>query len=268
MAPQPRHPDTRATGFLQLIGHPLRWRLMTELARSDRLVSELTNRTGEPQNLVSYHLGKLRDAKIVSMRRSSADRRDAYYTANLRQIGDELSALGSALHPGLQHGVSPPTARTTSRTLARPTARLRVLFLCTGNSARSQMAQALTKARAHGRIEAFSAGSEPKPIHPLAIRAMQETFGIDLSKQQSRHLKVYSAQSFDWVITLCDKVREVCPEFPGHPQATHWSMPNPAAPDRTDGRDYEAFLNTARELDVRIDFLLAMLAHPGTDLKE
>ena len=69
--------------FLQLAAHPLRWRLLAELGRSDRMVSELTGLVGEPQNLVSYHLGKLREARLVSARRSSADRRDSYYTVCL-----------------------------------------------------------------------------------------------------------------------------------------------------------------------------------------
>ena len=72
--------------FLQLAGHPLRWRLLGELARSDRRVHELTAMVGEPQNLVSYHLGKLRQGGLVSTRRSSADRRDAYYSAELGRI--------------------------------------------------------------------------------------------------------------------------------------------------------------------------------------
>src|SRR5882672_9586810 len=93
--------------FLQLAGHPLRWRLLGELARSDRMVSELTGLVGEPQNLVSYHLGKLRDGRLVSARRSSADRRDTYYTVDLARIGGGLSASGGALHPGLR--LTPPS---------------------------------------------------------------------------------------------------------------------------------------------------------------
>src|SRR5947199_2258349 len=94
--------------FLQLAGHPLRWQLLGELARSDRTVHELTALVGEAQNLVSYHLGKLRDAQLVSTRRSSADRRDAYYTVDLTRIGVLLSATGRALHPGLR--LRPPDA--------------------------------------------------------------------------------------------------------------------------------------------------------------
>src|SRR5689334_25203027 len=87
--------------FLQLAGHPLRWRLLGELARSDRTVHELTGLVGEAQNLVSYHLGKLRDTGLVSARRSSYDGRDAYYTVDLACIGELLSATAGAIHPGV-----------------------------------------------------------------------------------------------------------------------------------------------------------------------
>src|SRR5438477_3551299 len=106
MNPQPLPADIAPPQFLQLAGHPLRWRLLSELARSDRVVSELTGLVGEPQNLVSYHLGKLREGRLVSARRSSADRRDTYYGLDLARIGALLSATGGALHPGLR--LTPP----------------------------------------------------------------------------------------------------------------------------------------------------------------
>lgn len=235
--------------FLQLAGHPLRWRLLAELARSDRMVHELTGRVGEPQNLVSYHLGKLREGRLVSARRSSADRRDTYYTADLPRIAALLSAAGGDLHPGLRLGGPEPGA-------LRPA---RVLFLCTGNSARSQMAEALVRARSGGVVEAFSAGSQPKPLHPNALRVMREEHGLDLSHHESRHLDVFADQRFDWVISLCDRVREVCPEFPGRPEVVHWSIPNPATGDADDAT-YPLFQQTAAELVTRIGFLLAALS--------
>src|SRR5215813_12684964 len=184
------------------------------------MVHELTGLVGEPQNLVSYHLGKLRDGRLVSTRRSSADRRDAYYTVDLARIAGLLSATGGALHPGLR--LTPPAPRA-----AGPDA-VRVLFLCTGNSARSQMAEALARVRSGGVVEAYSAGSHPKPLHPHAIKVMRDEHGIDLSGCVSKHLDVFVGQRFDCVISLCDRVREVCPEFPGHPESVHWSIPNPA----------------------------------------
>src|SRR5690242_12087627 len=94
--------DITPPEFLQLAGHPLRWRLLAELARSDRIVQELTGLVGEPQNLVSYHLGKLREGRLVIAKRSSADRRDTYYGLDLARFGQMLAAAGGALHPGLR----------------------------------------------------------------------------------------------------------------------------------------------------------------------
>ena len=251
MSFEPPLPDVAAPEFLQLAGHPLRWRLLRELARSDRAVSELTELVSEPQNLVSYHLGKLRNGRLVSARRSSADGRDTYYGLDLARFGSVLSATGGALHPGLRL-VPPPRD-------AAPIAPARVLFLCTGNSARSPMAEALTRVRSGGAIEAVSAGSHPRPIHPNAVRAMREAYGIDLTGHACASLGAFAGQRFDWVISLCDRVREVCPEFPGHPQAVHWSIANPATGD-PDDVTYPLFERTAAELDTRIEFLLARLA--------
>lgn len=235
--------------FFQLAGHPLRWRLLSQLARTDCLVHELTGLVGEPQNLVSYHLGKLRAAKLVFARRSSADRRDTYYGLDLARFGSLLSAAGGALHPGLRlrHAEKPD----------RPAAR--ILFLCTGNSARSQMAEALIRARSGGAVEAFSAGSEPKALHRNAVRAMREGFGLDLDGHVPKHLSVFAGERFDRIISLCDKVREVCPEFPGDPLMVHWSIANPATGEADDAT-YPLFQSVAAELDTRIEFLLADLA--------
>lgn len=243
--------------FLRAVGHPLRWRLLGELARSDRLVHELTGLVGQPQNLVSYHLGKLRDAQLVSARRSSADGRDAYYTVDLTRVGELLGATGAALHPGLR--LTPPPPPSSARPKA---ARVRVLFLCTGNSARSQMAEALARARSGGAVEAHSAGSRPKPLHPNAVRVMHEEHGLDLAGQRSKHLDVFARQRFDRVISLCDRVREVCPEFAGQPETIHWSIPDPAAGPGDDEASYPAFQQTAAELETRIGFLLAALTDP------
>ena len=240
--------------FLQLAGHPLRWRLLGELARSDRMVHELTGLVGQPQSLVSYHLGKLRDARLVSARRSSADRRDAYYTVDLPRLGAMLSATGGALHPGLRLVPRSPSDARSGAVTAR------VLFLCTGNSARSQMAEALARVRSGGLLEAHSAGSHPKPLHPNAGRVMRDEHGVDLAGQRSKHLSVFAQQRFDKVISLCDRVREVCPEFPGGPETAHWSIADPAAghADADEEASYAAFQQTADELETRIGFLLAV----------
>ena len=231
--------------FLKLAAHPLRWQLLSELARSDRRVGELCELAGRRQNLVSYHLRQLRDGGLVSVRRSAADGRDSYYVLDLAGCGELLASAGVALHPALAPA-TPPRPRTTG-----PSPLAHVLFLCTGNSARSQMAEVLCAQLSDGAVSAVSAGSHPKPLHPNAIRVMRDR-GIDISARRSKPLSEFSGHSFDQVISLCDRVREVCPEFPGAPELIHWSIPDPA---REPGRNLAAFERTAAELETRIGFL-------------
>ena len=195
--------------FFQLLADEQRWRLLRELAQSDRKVSELTELVGIPQNLASYHLASLRDAGIVSARRSSADRRDNYYRIDLRRCADLLCAIGPALQPGLRLDVAGPRIGDGRAPRRKPS----VLFLCTGNSARSQMAEALLEHHSGGTIRARSAGSHPRALHPNAVRVMAER-GIDISGRPTKHLDRFKGARFDRVITLCDKLREICPEFP------------------------------------------------------
>ena len=245
-------------GYLRLVAHPLRWRLLQELVASDRAVWELTQLVDEPQNLVSYHLRQLRDGGLVSARRSSADGRDTYYAVDLARCQGQLQAAGGALHPALALVPAPvrPPARRSGR---RP----RVLFLCTGNSSRSQIAEALLEHMSGGTVEAVSAGSHPKPLHPNAVRVMRKR-GIDISAKRTKHLDEFQAARFDLVITLCDRVREVCPEFPAHPQLAHWSIPDPALEGPTMRASYPAFDRTAGDLETRIRFLLHLLSEPST----
>jgi len=240
--------------FLQVLADEQRWRLVQELARSDRKVSELTELVGRPQNLVSYHLASLRNAGIVSARRSSADRRDTYYRMDMGRCTDLLSGVGSALQPGLRLDAVLPRTLDTRPPRRRPS----VLFLCTGNSARSQMAEALLEQRSGGTIRARSAGSHPKPLHPNAVRVMAE-LGIDISTRTTKHLERFRQTQFDRVITLCDKLREICPEFPGAAVTAHWSMPDPASEGSTDETSYPAFRRTVEELESRIPFLISEL---------
>jgi protein-tyrosine-phosphatase len=233
--------------FLDLAAHPLRWGILRELAHGDLRVRELTALLEQRQSLVSYHLGRLRSHGLVTTRRSSFDGRDTYYRADLARWQELFSQTAAALHPALRFGAPPA--------LQPATARARVLFLCTGNSGRSQMAEALLRDIAPDRISTFSAGSRPKPVHPDAIRVMGER-GIDIGAARSKHLSVFAAERFDHVITLCDRVREVCPDFPGHPDAAHWSVPDPAG--ESDGS--AAFARVADELTERIEFFLHVLA--------
>jgi ArsR family transcriptional regulator, arsenate/arsenite/antimonite-responsive transcriptional repressor / arsenate reductase (thioredoxin) len=225
--------------FLRLSAHPIRWLLLKELARSDLRVGELCELADERQNLVSYHLRLLREGGLVSARRSLADGRDTYYVLDLAGCSDQLAGAGAELHPGL-----------AGATRSDRVVRAHVLFLCTGNSARSQMAEAL--AEQIPGVTAESAGSRPKPLHPEAVRVMRER-GIDIAGRRSKHFDELAGTRFDHVVTLCDRVREVCPELPGGPTATHWSLRDPVA------EGGGAFERTADELAVRLAFFFA---HP------
>ena len=265
VAPVETSPAARVAGsdppaFLQLVAHPVRWRLLRELVHSDRAVRELTQLLGEPQALVSYHLGQLRAEGLVSARRSSADGRGNYYAVDLVRCGELLQTAGGALHPGLWLVPAPPG---TSRADRRPRRPKRVLFLCTGNSARSQIAEALLQEMSQGTLDSASAGSNPKPLHRNAVRVMKKR-GIDISANRTKHLDEFVAQRFDFVITLCDRVREVCPEFPSQPNLVHWSVPDPALEGPNDRATYPAFERTAAELETRIGFLLHLLDESST----
>jgi protein-tyrosine-phosphatase/DNA-binding transcriptional ArsR family regulator len=244
---------TTPPAFLRLTGHPVRWTLLGELARSDRQVRELAALVGQRQSLTSYHLSQLRDGGLVTVRRSSADKRDSYYSLDLAACRDRLDEAGGALHPGLR--LRPPTVIPRGRPIHRPT--VRVLFLCTGNSSRSQMAEAIMRQLGGAEVEVVSAGSHPKALHADAVRVMRDR-GIDLSGCRSKHLSEFIEQRFDYVISLCDRVREVCPDFPGSRTVAHWSIPDPGV--QADGKvRHAAFVRTANELTTRIEFLLSAI---------
>lgn len=252
-------PDAPPPGFLHLTGHPVRWQLLNELARSDRQVRELTALLGHRQSLTSYHLAQLRAGGLVTMRRSSADGRDTYYSLDLAACRDRLTEAAAALHPGLR---LVPAPLVPGR--AAPGPPVRVLFLCTGNSSRSQMAEALMAHLGGHLVEVASAGSHPTAVHPNAIRVMAER-GIDIRGRRAKHLDEFTDQRFGHVISLCDLVRERCPEFPGPPTIAHWSIPNPATGSAGSEDTYPAFVRTADELATRVEFLLhAILPGPTT----
>lgn len=257
-------PDRVATppAFVRLAAHPLRWRLLAELAEGDYRVRELVTRVDQPQNLVSYHLRLLRDGGLVTSTRSSFDGRDSYYHLDLDRCADALAGSGAALHPALRRVAPAPAAPAPAPASGpRRSGRVAVLFVCTGNGARSPIAEALLRHRAAGHVTVASAGSRPgRHLHPHTVRVLHETFGIDVSEQRPRHLKTLAGRRFDHVITLCDRAREVCPEFPDHPRRVHWSIPDPAAADDADGAGYPAFRRTAADIETRVGHLLPVLS--------
>ena len=249
--------------FVRLAAHPLRWHLLGELATSDLRVRELVASVGQPQNLVSYHLRLLREAELVTKRRSSFDARDSYYHLDLDRCADLLASTWAALHPALHSDGPGLPAPSPGRSR-----HLRVLFACTGNSARSPLAESLLRHRAGDAVEVTSAGSHPRErIHPSVVQVLAEDYGIDITGQRTRHLDTTTGRPFDYVISLCDKVREVCPEFPGHPRHIHWSIPDPASHGARGRAAAAAVRRTAHDIDVRIGHLLHVLhtADEGKD---
>ena len=140
-----------------------------------------------------------------------------------------------------------------------PDDRLRVLFLCTGNSARSQMAEALLRSVSRGRIDVFSAGSDPQPeIHPLTRAVMLRSHGMDLAGQEPKSWDVFVGEKFDFVITVCGRAAERCPAFPGEPERIEWHIDDPAAVEGSERERTRAFERAASDLMARIRIWLAL----------
>jgi arsenate reductase len=129
---------------------------------------------------------------------------------------------------------------------------VRVLFLCTHNSARSQMAEAFLNELGAGRFQAFSAGTEARGLHPLSIQAMAEA-GIDISLQESKTLDAFAGEEFDVLITVCDEANEACPYFAGARERRHWSFPDPSAVAGDDAARFAAFVNVRDAIRDRIE---------------
>ena len=137
------------------------------------------------------------------------------------------------------------------------TERKKVLIICTGNAARSQMAEGLLRHDAGDRFEVFSAGIYPSYVRPLAIEAMREV-GIDISAHRSKSVEEFVDQDMDYVITVCDHANEVCPVFPARTKRIHWSIADPAAIDGDDETRLQAFRAARDELRARLDEFINM----------
>ena len=240
-----------APEFLKLLANDIRWQILAALAQSDLRVQELVAMVGKPINLVSYHLKLLRSQEIVHERRSSVNGRDVYYTLDLLRLDELYERSVAQLHPVLWR-----EARAVQQgDRGQP---LRVLFLCTQNRARSQMAEGILRHLGEGRVEVCSAGVRPGNVHPLAVQVLRE-MGIDIAAQRSKHLGEVRELAFDRVITVCDQVREQCPAFPGDPDCVHWSIADPiTAVEGVEDEDARRaiFAQTAQELATRIRFFL------------
>jgi ArsR family transcriptional regulator, arsenate/arsenite/antimonite-responsive transcriptional repressor / arsenate reductase (thioredoxin) len=230
---------------LKLIADETRWRLITTLRRGDYQVGELTARLSLPQNLISYHLSALRQGGLVQVHRSDADGRVLYYGLDLAALKTIYAELGALLQV--------PTERA-----APGLAPLTVVFLCTANSARSQMAEAWLRHLSGGRLMARSAGTSPRPIHPLTREVMHEA-GIDIGYQTAKGLEALHDLRPDLIVTVCDIAREACAHWGSEVPQIHWSIPDPAAAPAAAQPD--AFRAVRDTLRLRAEGLLATL--PG-----
>jgi len=243
----------RAPAVLRVLAHDLRWAIVRLLAQGDMRVREVVAATGEAPNLITYHLAQLRAAGLVWVRRSTADGRDSYYALDLDAVGAGMKEVAGDIHPGLG------AAGADSRALQPGIGPSRVLFLCTGNSSRSPMAEGWLRHLGGSGVVAVSAGTVPTSLHPLAVAAMAE-HGVDISSHEVEHVDSFASQSFERVITLCDRAREACPDPPDARTVAHWSVPNPA---EAHPADLHAFRATARELRTRVRYLIPLLGLPA-----
>lgn len=248
--------------FFRALADASRLAIVQMLLLGDLRAGEIGERVQLPTNALAYHLKHLRATGVLRDRRSSADARDVYYHLDLDRLQALYAAAGDALYPGMNSGMSGMAQRTEQKDavpiLSRP---LRVLFLCTHNSARSQMAEAILRYLGGDQVESYSAGSIPTEVHPEAIATLRD-LGIDATGLYPKSLERFIGEPLDYIITVCDRVRDICPSFPGDPAQAHWSIADPAVVEDPEQRK-AAFRAVAQELLTRIRYLL-LLPHPGT----
>jgi protein-tyrosine-phosphatase/DNA-binding transcriptional ArsR family regulator len=248
---EPVTEDTISPQLFKLLAHDLRWQMLLALSIGDLRVQELAAISQQPQNLVSYHLGRLLQAGLLREHRSIADGREVYYSLDIDHLKDMYFVSGRALHPGLGANQAVPG-------ILPPSPPLRVLFLCTHNSARSQMAEGLMNLRSQGYVLALSAGLEPTMIHPMTIQVMDE-LGIDTAAQYAKPLAFFQDQEFDALVSVCDRSRPAASSFPLARDRLHWSLPDPLEAQGGYDQQLAVFRSVAAELDSRIGHLLARL---------
>lgn len=210
----------------------------------------------------------------MTQHRSAADARDLYYQLDLGRFTKLYLAAAVDVQPALAL-VRPVIARLLDgemTPLEEPSAaealasRWRILFVCTANSARSQMAEAFTREFSEttlrglcgGPVLAESAGTEPQPVHPMTIRVMND-LGVSMAGHRSKSLDEVRHHGFHQVITLCDRAREVCPPVPGVSSPVHWSLPDPSEVEGSEEEVYRAFREVALAIAARVRHLLAQV---------
>ncbi|NJK81642.1 MAG: metalloregulator ArsR/SmtB family transcription factor [Chloroflexaceae bacterium] len=246
-----------ALQVLKLLADETRWRLINELRISDRQVGELVDRLGLTQNLVSYHLGLLRQAGFVHAQRSDADGRALYYSLDLEALKAGCRSVAETLRMPFQ-AVNMQNGSILENEAYLPS----VVFVCRNNSVRSQMAEAWLRHLSGGRVQALSAGTESSDVvvNPFTIQVMDEV-GIDIHDAQAKHFNEVAMDETTVVITVCDMAREDCRAMMDQDERhyLHWSVP-PAARLEMGGIDtLDAFRMVRDEVRQRVEWLLTIL---------
>ena len=238
-------PSSELPEAFKLIADEMRWRLLMILRQGDYQVGELTTRLGIPQNLVSYHLSVLRQGGLVQMHRSDADGRVLYYGLDLNALRAGYQQIGALLQIPVDTVLAELPART-------------VIFLCTANSARSQMAEAWLRFLSDGRLSARSAGTHPRSVHSLTVQVMAEA-GIDIGYQRAKGLDALTDLQPDLIVTVCDIAREECACWGSNIPQLHWSIPDPAAIDGSEATRLAAFRAVRDTIRARAEGLLTLI---------
>ncbi|WP_298202582.1 metalloregulator ArsR/SmtB family transcription factor [Desulfosporosinus sp.] len=245
--------------ILRVLGEPHRLAIFTLLSTGPLQVKDLCTATSLSLPLVSQHLRVLRRIGLVQARRELGDARGVWYSIEPQPM-TELKSTMSWLFDVASTVDRRPRADQFGIPAANCQDSFRVLFLCTANSARSQMAEALLEQVGGGLFEARSAGTQPRELHPLTVKALAE-IGIDASEQTAKHYDVIASEPFRYVITVCDLANEECPELPGDYRRVHWSIADPLTASGTETEVYSAFVCARENLSRRIR--LFVHAHRG-----
>ena len=251
--------------FFRLLADETRLVMLQLLAISDLRAGEISEALQLSANAVSYHLKQFRNLQLLQDHRSSADARDVYYHLDIARLQTDYSLAGDALYPGLftmaylsdEHARNAQTVPSEDA-LLRP---LRVLFLCTNNSARSQLAEGILRRMGGEQVEVYSAGSEPTSLDPDALVVMRE-LGIDPTPHAAKSLTTFLGQQFDYIITVCDRAAEECPVFPGAGQQLRWGFADPSVAQGTEEERLQAFRHTRDLILVRLQQWLSEQGAP------
>lgn len=255
----------KAVATLAVLADPQRLHILDLIINGIHCSSGIVERLGLAPNLVSHHLKVLREAGLVDIERDPADRRWIYYVPDIRQLTEVQFLLSHLLHPariqaradecGPSQGALPydPPAHLTMEKEHPMNNKAKIIFLCTGNSARSQMAEAFMKKYAGDLFEVHSAGIEPKGVNPYTVRVMDEA-GIDISGYQSKGVRQYLGHvNFGYVVTVCDHAEENCPTvFLTQGKHLHWSFEDPAAFQGTEEETLAKFSQIRDQIETRI----------------